>query len=70
MIQISQVYQIYPQAKQTYPNTMPTRTKKGSNALQKIKEIRLINKKQNDKICKQQEEEEKQWKDEEEACRI
>ena len=49
---------------------MPTRTRKGSNALQKIEEIQLINKKKNDKIPKQQEEEEKQRKDEEEACRI
>jgi hypothetical protein len=49
---------------------MPTRTKKGSDELQKIEKIQLINKKKNDKICKQQEEEEKQRKDEEEACRI
>jgi hypothetical protein len=36
----------------------------------KIEEIRLINKKKNDEICKQQEEDEKQRKDEEEARRI
>jgi hypothetical protein len=70
MLQISQDYQSYPQAKPTYPNMMPPMTRKGSSALHKIEGIRLINKKKNDKICKQQEEEEKQRKYKKEARRI
>jgi hypothetical protein len=46
------------------------RTRQGSNALKKIEELRLINKKKNDKIRKQQEEEITQKKDNEEARRI
>jgi hypothetical protein len=43
----------------TYNNMMSVRTRQGSNAIKKIEELRLINKKKNDKIRKQQEEEKK-----------
>jgi hypothetical protein len=39
-------------------------TRQGSNAFKKIDEIRLLNKKKNDKLRKQQEEEKKHKKDE------
>jgi hypothetical protein len=42
----------------TYYNMMSVRTRQGSNAIKKMEELRLINKKKNDKIRKQQEEEE------------
>jgi hypothetical protein len=47
----------------TYCNMISARTRKGSNVIKKIEE-RLNNIKKNDKICKQQEEKEKQIKDE------
>jgi hypothetical protein len=43
----------------TYRNMMSARTRQGSNGIKKIEELRLNNEKKNNKICKQQEEEEK-----------
>ncbi len=43
----------------TYCNMMSVRTRQGSNAIKKIEDLQLNNKKKNDEICKQREEEEK-----------
>jgi hypothetical protein len=46
-------------------NMMTTRSRLGNNGLKQIEELCLLNKKKNDKIRKQQEEEDKRKKDEE-----